>query len=226
MARETLSGSFDFTLRLRRSVPLRMTIFLAASVARKWSRCRCLNEQSRIEILMVKKKATQQAPRDGKPLSGKLSHYDAAGRATMVDVSGKAVSRREAEASAFIEMSAEVLKALPRNPKGNPLEVARFAGIAAAKRTSDLIPMCHPLPLSFIDVTTEVCENGVQVCSKAATTAQTGVEMEALMAATVAALTVYDMCKALDKGIAIREIVLQRKSGGKSGDYRRTLKKR
>ncbi|HEX3586557.1 MAG TPA: cyclic pyranopterin monophosphate synthase MoaC [Candidatus Angelobacter sp.] len=152
---------------------------------------------------------------------GKLSHYDAAGRATMVDVSGKPASRREAEASAFIEMSAEVLKALPRNPKGDPLEVARFAGIAAAKRTSDLIPMCHPLPLSFIDVTTEVCENGVQVCSKAATTAQTGVEMEALMAATVAALTVYDMCKALDKGIAIREIVLQRKSGGKSGEYRR-----
>ena len=104
--------------------------------------------------------------------------------------------------------------------------MARFAGIAAAKRTSDLIPMCHPLPLSFIDVTTEVCENGVQVNSKAATTAQTGVEMEALMAATVAALTVYDMCKALDKGIAIREIVLQRKSGGKSGDYQRKLKKR
>ena len=119
-----------------------------------------------------------------------------------------------------------VLKALPQNPNGNPLEVARFAGIAAAKRTSDLIPMCHPLPLSFIDVTTEVCENGVQVNSKAATTAQTGVEMEALMAATVAALTVYDMCKALDKGIAIREIVLQRKSGGKSGDYRRKLRKR
>jgi cyclic pyranopterin phosphate synthase len=151
----------------------------------------------------------------------KLSHYDSAGRATMVDVSGKAATRREAEASAFIEMSADVLKALPSNPKGNPLEVARFAGISAAKRTSDLIPMCHPLPLSFIDVTTQVCENGVQVNSKAATTAQTGVEMEALMAATVAALTVYDMCKALDKGIAIREIVLERKSGGKSGDFRR-----
>jgi cyclic pyranopterin phosphate synthase len=153
--------------------------------------------------------------------SNKLSHYDAAGRATMVDVSGKAATRREAEASAFVEMSAEVLRALPRNPKGNPLEVARFAGIAAAKRTSELIPMCHPLPLSFVDVTTEVCENGVKVSSKAATNAQTGVEMEALMAATVAALTVYDMCKALDKSIAIREIVLQRKSGGKSGDFRR-----
>jgi cyclic pyranopterin phosphate synthase len=168
---------------------------------------------------MNKEKPGRQAKSDRKP--GKLSHYDAAGRAAMVDVSAKATSRREAEASAFVEMSAEVLKALPQNPKGNPLEVARFAGISAAKRTSDLIPMCHPLPLSFIDVTTEVCENGVQVYSKAATTAQTGVEMEALMAATVAALTVYDMCKALDKGIAIREIVLERKSGGKSGEYRR-----
>jgi len=158
---------------------------------------------------------------NGKSSQGKLSHYDASGRAKMVDVSGKAASRREAEASAFVEMSPEVLKALPRNPKGNPLEVARFAGIAAAKRTSELIPMCHPLPLSFIDVTTEVCENGVQVNAQAATTAQTGVEMEALTAAAVAALTVYDMCKALDKRIAIREIVLQRKSGGKSGDFRR-----
>lgn len=139
----------------------------------------------------------------------------------MVDVSAKAVTRREAEASAFIEMSAEVLAALPKNPKGNPLEVARFAGISAAKRTSDLIPMCHPLPLSYVDVTTEVCENGVQVNSKAATTAQTGVEMEALMAATIAALTVYDMCKALDKNIAIREIVLESKTGGKSGEFRR-----
>jgi cyclic pyranopterin phosphate synthase len=170
---------------------------------------------------MSKEKPIRQATNSRKPSGGKLSHYDAAGRATMVDVSAKATSRREAEASAFIEMSPEVLKALPQNPKGNPLEVARFAGISAAKRTSDLIPMCHPLPLSFIDVTTEVCENGVQVYSKAVTTAQTGVEMEALMAATVAALTVYDMCKALDKGIAIREIVLERKSGGKSGEYRR-----
>jgi len=168
---------------------------------------------------MPKKTSTRQSPNN--KAAGKLSHYDAAGRATMVDVSGKAATRREAEAQAFIEMSPAVLEALPKNPKGNPLEVARFAGIAAAKRTSDLIPMCHPLPLSFIDVTTEVCENGVQVSSKAATTAQTGVEMEALMAATIAALTVYDMCKALDKGIAIREIVLVRKSGGKSGEFRR-----
>ena len=153
--------------------------------------------------------------------TNKLSHYDAAGKATMVDVSGKAPTRREAEASAFVEMSAQVLQALPENPKGNPLEVARFAGIAAAKRTAELIPMCHQLPLSFIDVTTRVCENGVEIRSRAATTAQTGVEMEALVAASVAALTVYDMCKALDKGIAIREVVLERKSGGKSGEYQR-----
>ena len=151
----------------------------------------------------------------------KLSHYDRSGRATMVDVSAKPASKREAEASAFVAMSPAVLEQLPENPKGNPLEVARFAGISAAKRTADLIPMCHPLPLSFIDVTTEVCENGVRIYSRAATTAPTGVEMEALVAASVAALTVYDMCKALDKGIAIREIILERKSGGKSGEYRR-----
>src|SRR5450755_575556 len=170
---------------------------------------------------MNKKPSTRQSHNGSKSPSGKLSHFDAAGRATMVDVSGKAVTRREAEASAFIEMSAEVLQALPKNPKGNPLEVARFAGISAAKKTSELIPMCHQLPLSFVDVTTEVCENGVQVRSRAVTTAQTGVEMEAMVAASVAALTVYDMCKALDKGIVIREVVLERKSGGKSGDYKR-----
>ncbi len=158
-------------------------------------------------------------PQNGE--AGKLSHYDSAGRAAMVDVSAKAPTRRQAEASAFVSISAEALRALPQNPKGNPLEVARIAGISAAKRTSELIPMCHPLALSFVDVTTEVCENGVKVYSQAVTTAQTGVEMEALVAASVAALTIYDMCKALDKGIAIREIVLERKSGGKSGDYRR-----
>jgi cyclic pyranopterin monophosphate synthase len=151
----------------------------------------------------------------------KLSHYDESGRATMVDVSAKIPTRRHAEASAFVEMSAKVLKELPNNPKGNPLEVARFAGISAAKRTAELIPMCHPLPLSFVDVDTQVCENGVRIRSQAATTAPTGVEMEALVAASVAALTVYDMCKALDKGIAIREVVLEHKSGGKSGEYRR-----
>ncbi|PYX51838.1 MAG: cyclic pyranopterin monophosphate synthase MoaC [Acidobacteria bacterium] len=152
----------------------------------------------------------------------KLSHYDGAGRARMVDVSAKAPTRREAEASAFVAMTSALLAALPQNPKGNPLEVARIAGIMAAKRTSELIPMCHPLPLALVDVDVTLCENGVTITSKVATTAETGVEMEALVAASVAALTLYDMCKALDKGIEIREIVLQRKSGGKSGDYRRS----
>jgi cyclic pyranopterin monophosphate synthase len=156
----------------------------------------------------------------------KLSHYDGAGRARMVDVSRKAPTRREAEASAFVAMTSAVLAALPQNPKGNPLEVARIAGIMAAKRTSELIPMCHPLPLALVDVDVTLCENGVTITSKVATTAETGVEMEALVAASVAALTLYDMCKALDKGIEIREIVLQRKSGGKSGDYRRSKKSR
>ena len=154
----------------------------------------------------------------------KLSHYDGAGRARMVDVSAKAPTRREAEASAFVAMTSAVLRALPQNPKGNPLEVARIAGIMAAKRTSELIPMCHPLPLALVDVDVTLCENGVTITSKVATTAETGVEMEALVAASVAALTLYDMCKALDKGIEIREIVLQRKSGGKSGNYRRSKK--
>lgn len=151
----------------------------------------------------------------------KLSHYDDAGRASMVDVSAKARTVREAEASAFVAMSREVIRALPRNPKGDPLEVARVAGILAAKRTSELIPMCHPIPLSKVEVEVEVRRDGVAIRTLARTTAETGVEMEALVAASVAALTVYDMCKALDKGIEIREVVLQRKSGGKSGDYKR-----
>lgn len=139
----------------------------------------------------------------------------------MVDVSGKSSTKREAEASGFVAVKPEVLAALPMNPKGDPLEVARIAGIMAAKRTSDLIPMCHPLPLSLVDVEVRVCENGVAITSKVATTAETGVEMEALTAVSVASLTLYDMLKAADKGIEIREIVLERKSGGKSGDYRR-----
>jgi len=154
-------------------------------------------------------------------MAKKLSHYDASGRARMVDVSGKAPTRREAEASAFVRMSPKVMKALPKNPKGDPLEVARIAGILAAKRTSELIPMCHALPLSHIDVEITLCENGVAITTRVTTTAETGVEMEALVAAAISALTIYDMAKALDKGIEIREIVLQRKSGGKSGEYRR-----
>ena len=156
----------------------------------------------------------------------KLSHYDPSGRARMVDVSAKSPTKREAEASAFVVLKPEVLKALPKNPKGDPLEVARLAGIMAAKRTADLIPMCHPLPLSHVDVQMRLCENGVAITSKVSTTAVTGVEMEALMAASIAALTVYDMVKALDKGIEIREIVLERKSGGKSGAYRRVQKQK
>jgi cyclic pyranopterin phosphate synthase len=151
-----------------------------------------------------------------------LSHYDAAGRARMVDVSGKAATRREAEASAFVRMKPSVLKALPKNPKGDPLEVARIAGIMAAKRTSELIPMCHTLPLSHVDVDMRLCENGVAITTKVVTTAETGVEMEALVAASISALTIFDMVKGVDKEIEIREVVLQRKSGGKSGEYRRT----
>src|SRR5277367_5793685 len=137
----------------------------------------------------------------------------------MVDVSGKASTRREA--SAFVELSEAVLAALPSNPKGNPLEIARFAGIQAAKQTASLIPMCHPLPLSHVDVQAKVVEGGVLITASAATTAPTGVEMEALTAAAVAALTVYDMTKSLDKGIVIRSIQLDAKSGGKSGEFSR-----
>jgi cyclic pyranopterin monophosphate synthase len=154
-------------------------------------------------------------------LATKLSHYDQLGKSKMVDVSGKPTTAREAEASAFVAMSPAVLKALGSNPKGNPLETARLAGIMAAKKTGDLIPLCHPLPLSHVDVQLRQCENGVAITSRVKTTAETGVEMEALVAASVAALTVYDMCKAIDKGIEIREIVLEKKSGGKSGDYAR-----
>jgi cyclic pyranopterin monophosphate synthase len=154
-------------------------------------------------------------------MSKRLSHYDGAGRARMVDVSGKSATKREAEASGLVVMKPALLDALPKNPKGDPLEVARLAGIMAAKRTAELIPLCHPLPLSLIDVNLRLCENGVAVTSKVTTTAETGVEMEALVAVSIAALTVYDMCKGLDKGIEIREIVLDRKAGGKSGEYRR-----
>jgi cyclic pyranopterin phosphate synthase len=151
----------------------------------------------------------------------KLSHFDKAGKAAMVDVSAKQPTRRTATASAFVELKAAVLAALPNNPKGNPLEIARFAGIQAAKRTADLIPMCHPLPLAHVDVLAEIVEGGVRISATAATVGPTGVEMEALAAAAVAALTVYDMTKALDKGIVIRNVQLEAKSGGKSGDFLR-----
>lgn len=155
------------------------------------------------------------------PNQPKLSHYDETGRASMVDVSAKQPTRRTATASAFVELSAAVLAALPENPKGDPLEVARIAGIQAAKRTSDLIPMCHPLPLTHVDVRAEIADGGIRIEATTATIGPTGVEMEALTAAAVAALTVYDMTKALDKSIVIRNLQLESKSGGKSGDYKR-----
>jgi cyclic pyranopterin phosphate synthase len=152
----------------------------------------------------------------------KLSHYDSAGSPRMVDVSAKPDTKRTARAHAFVRVAPSVLAQIPENPKGNPLEIARVAGILAAKRTSELIPLCHPLSLSHVDVDVTVePEGGVRVVSTAATTAQTGVEMEALTAASVAALTVYDMLKGLDKSIEIQDLYLLEKSGGKSGGYRR-----
>jgi len=151
----------------------------------------------------------------------KLSHFDAAGSARMVDVSAKTPTKREARAQAFVRIRPEALEQLPHNPKGNPLEIARIAGIAAAKKSSELIPLCHPLMLSHADVDVTVENKGVRIIASATTTAQTGVEMEALTAAAVAALTVYDMTKALDKSIEITDIYLLEKTGGKSGAYRR-----
>jgi len=139
----------------------------------------------------------------------------------MVDVSAKRETRRTARAHAFVRIAPAVLARLPENPKGNPLEIARIAGIAAAKKTSDLIPLCHPLMLSHVDVAIQVEAAGVRITAEASTIAQTGVEMEALTAAAVAALTVYDMTKALDKSISIEDLYLLEKTGGKSGDFRR-----
>ena len=151
----------------------------------------------------------------------KLSHFDSAGSARMVDVSAKPATLRTARAHAFVRLAPAVLRQLPRNPKGDALEIARIAGIAAAKRTSDLIPLCHPLMLTHADVEVTLGKQGVRIVSTATTTAQTGVEMEALTAAAVAALTVYDMTKALDKTIEIQDLYLLEKTGGKSGDFRR-----
>ena len=151
----------------------------------------------------------------------RLSHFDAAGSPRMVDVSGKQATKRTARAHAFVAVRPDVLAQLPHNPKGDPLQIARIAGIMAAKKTSELIPLCHPLPLSHADVEALLEPDGVRIVATAQTTAETGVEMEALTAASVAALTVYDMLKGLDKSIEIREIYLLEKTGGKSGDYRR-----
>jgi cyclic pyranopterin phosphate synthase len=150
-----------------------------------------------------------------------LSHVDSEGRVRMVDTSDKSPTTRQAIASARVQMSPETVAAVKdhRTPKGDPLEAARLAGIMAAKRTVELIPLCHPLPLTHVDVQAEITDDGVYLQSSISTNAQTGVEMEALTAVTVAALTIYDMCKALDKGIVISDVRLERKTGGKSGDY-------
>ena len=152
---------------------------------------------------------------------GKLSHYDDAGDVRMVDVGQKSATKRTAKAEAFVVLSEAVLSALPENPKGDPLQVARIAGIQASKRTSDLIPLCHPLALTHADVDATVEAGGVRIIATASTVGPTGVEMEAMTAASVAALTVYDMCKALDKAIEVRAVRLLEKTGGKSGDFRR-----
>lgn len=153
-------------------------------------------------------------------MAKKLSHYDRAGRVRMVDVSEKPATRRQATAAALVKMSRRARRAVQHNPKGDPLEIARIAGITAAKRTSELIPLCHPLALSHIDVQAQLCKNGVEISSTVRSIGPTGVEMEALTAAAVAALTVYDMCKALDRGMEITRLRLLEKSGGKSGTYR------
>lgn len=156
----------------------------------------------------------------GKLVAKKLSHYGRGGSVRMVDISQKPQTPRRAVASVLVKMTPRTRRALRRNPKGDPLEIARVAGIAAAKRTAELIPLCHPLLLSHIDVRAELCKNGVWISSSVHSTGPTGVEMEALTGAAVAALTVYDMCKALDRGIEITRLRLLEKSGGKSGTYR------
>jgi cyclic pyranopterin phosphate synthase len=153
----------------------------------------------------------------------KLTHFRKRGEIAMVDVTAKPTTERTAVANGFVKMAPAVLRALRQQklPKGNPLEIARIAGIAAVKRTAEWIPLCHPLPLTHIDVTAELCKDGVKITSRVTATAQTGVEMEALVGVSAAALTVYDMCKALDKGMEITDIMLLEKIGGKSGHYLR-----
>ncbi len=154
-----------------------------------------------------------------------LTHVDAEGRARMVDVTGKSGTVRVARAEAFVEMSAATVKVLREKalPKGDPLEVARIAGIQAGKKTSELIPLCHPLPLTHLDVSIEVIDTGARIESVARTKAETGVEMEAMTAAAGAALTMYDMCKAVEKGISLGPVRLLEKSGGKSGHWVRKI---
>lgn len=152
-----------------------------------------------------------------------LSHMDEQGRVKMVDTTPKEITARRAVASARVLMSADTVAAVRehRTPKGDPLETARLAGIIACKRTAELIPLCHPLPITYAEVRAELDEAGVYLEAEVSTQAQTGVEMEALTAVTVAALTIYDMCKAIDKGMTITDVRLELKTGGKSGDYQR-----
>jgi cyclic pyranopterin phosphate synthase len=157
----------------------------------------------------------------GSAVMNDLTHVDAEGRLRMVDVSAKPVTERRAVARGIVRMRPETLRAIRerRTPKGDPLEAARLAGILAAKRTAELIPLCHPLPLTHVDVEVELTEEGITLTASAATTAQTGVEIEALVAVSIAALTLYDMCKAIDREMTITDIRLERKTGGRSGDY-------
>jgi cyclic pyranopterin phosphate synthase len=157
----------------------------------------------------------------------KLSHYDKKGRVRMIDVTAKAATSRRAVAHAFVRMQSATVAGVRRlkSPKGNPLEIARIAGITAAKRTSELIPLCHPVALTHVDVSAKLCQNGIEITSEATATGPTGVEMEALVAAAVAALTIYDMCKALERGMEITELYLEKKSGGRSGMYVRAAKR-
>jgi len=158
----------------------------------------------------------------------KLSHYDKKGRVHMVDVTAKAATSRTAAAHAFVRMRRASVASVRqlKSPKGNPLEIARIAGITAAKRTAELIPLCHPLALTHIDVNAKLCQNGIEITSEATATGPTGVEMEALVAASVAALTIYDMCKALERGMAITDVYLLKKAGGRSGLYVRSAKRK
>jgi cyclic pyranopterin phosphate synthase len=157
----------------------------------------------------------------------KLSHYGKRGQVKMVDVTTKPATARTAIAHALVRMKRSTLAAIRRlkTPKGNPLEIARIAGITAAKRTAELIPLCHPLALTHVDVSAKLCQNGIEITSEATATGPTGVEMEALVAAAVAALTIYDMCKALERGMEISELYLEKKSGGRSGLYVRPPKR-
>ena len=152
-----------------------------------------------------------------------LTHIDEQGRSRMVDVGDKPVTSRTATASGFVRMSPNTVAAIRehRTPKGDPLEAARIAGLMAAKKTAELIPLCHPLPLNHAEVELELRPEGISIVATARTDGRTGVEMEALTAVSVAALTLYDMCKAIDRGMTIGEIRLESKTGGRSGDYKR-----